>query len=52
MSAPLPQPPDVNRFLPASVAPECRVCRVLDTCKGVFEDCPFRQPDAEEPDEA
>ena len=49
MNPPRPEPPDVNRFLPASVAPECRVCRVLDTCGAAFDDCPFRDPDKENP---
>lgn len=43
-----PPEPDVNHFLPASVAPECRVCRVLHECGGVFEDCPYRDRDSED----
>ncbi len=50
MSVPLlPPEPDVNHFLAATVAPECRVCRVLDSCGAAFDDCPFRDPDKEKP---
>ena len=44
----LPQPADVNRFLPASLAPQCRACRVLMDCGGVLEGCPYRDPESEE----
>lgn len=40
--------PDVNRYLAAVVPPICRVCRVLQDCGGVLDDCPYRDPESRE----